>query len=84
MEERGGGEQAGRAVPSRILVSPLHLSLKLECQWDGQGGREREHNKEDRGRGKNEIQRGAERQLQTTVIHWERDPNELAITSCKP
>lgn len=33
---------------------------------------------------KTKIQRGAERQLQTTVIHWERDPNELAIASCKP
>lgn len=28
--------------------------------------------------------RGEQRQLQTTVIHWERDPNELVIASCKP
>lgn len=59
MEEKGGGERAGRAVPSRIPMSPLHLSLKLEHQWDGQGGREREHNKEDRDRGKNQNTEGS-------------------------
>lgn len=74
MAMRGRGEQAARAVPSRILVSSLHFSPKLECQCDGQGGKKQrgqEQNKTDRGRGKRKKYIEGSRET-GTVIYSER------------